>query len=773
MEDDLDIYAGDLDVPSCSTLSNAVLRDVRTVRLRSPQDPGFLALSSHPGGVASPSERLSGAALVPSASDPGVARIVSLVHLSCSAADREFVSRFPVPGMPERMRLGGDLDLGGFGLPNTGFVTGVDTDGDGFVNQGPVLIGPPAAGAWADSDGDGTPDVQAGFLPVTVAHDLHVRGALFVGPGPFPFDATSEARNLQPGSILVSSPLEDSAGVATPVEDRGSVVLHGQRVQITAFWTDADARLKSAGAFSHVAHAPDGVSVDPWPTEPMVQALEVSAPTALGGVGVFTREDAGAVGGEMDGLVDVYALGAFTGGGDVVRVRSKSDGSDVAVSAEGADSSVVVVTRGDMSAPGAAAGGVRVLAEGVNSRVLVETSGANSFIDQHVVASGTALGADGALRLRTSGADAAIVVSTDGTGSPVDVLTAADESPVRLVTDGGTFAAHADDTDSGGAGVLLLSKAANVRGRAQGDVELSAGAAFKVEAASSEVDIAGDTTVDVGGNATVTVVGALDVDVTGEATVDSAARLALNTTSAALTEIDGGPLELNEGSARTTVVDGDPVEINHEASRTTRVDGGPLELNSDRTERTEIDGAPVEVNQGKTDTTSVQGSPLRLNAPNYAHVTRIDGSQVRINDAPAVGHSTVMRGDPLRLNDQVGGARRTYMAFYPQDLLLEENPAGTVVAAGMPLSNALGGASLLAGPDFAEPAVGSRGTCPDGTTAQDLIVPTGWSRDHFAATRTISITISLAGYRPATGSFTVNEPYTGWSVEADPATGTR
>ena len=184
-------------LPSCRDAAH--MGDVRTVALyRGTSDVALFAL-------ARPSfERLSGDALDGAA--PASARVVAIVHRSRSAAMRTVLHREPIPGFAELQRMETDIDAGGYGTVNSGFVAGVDTDGDGIVNQGTQVVGPPPAALW--TSGDAPPP---GYLPTTFHGDVHIRGALVVHDGEYPLrtDLAGEpgkAANFQPGTLVVSGP---------------------------------------------------------------------------------------------------------------------------------------------------------------------------------------------------------------------------------------------------------------------------------------------------------------------------------------------------------------------------------------------------------------------------------------------------------------------------------------------------------------------------------------------------------------------------------------
>ena len=186
------------DLEVCRT--SAVMGDVRTVALyRGTADAALLALSR-----ASTYERLSGADQ--DGDSPASARVVAIVHRSRSAAMRTVLHREPIPGFAELQRMETDIDAGGYGTVNSGFLAGVDTDGDGIINQGTQVVGPPASAHW--TSGDAPPP---GFVPTTFHGPVHFRGPVVIHDGEFPLRTDlagdpGKASNFQPGTLVVSGP---------------------------------------------------------------------------------------------------------------------------------------------------------------------------------------------------------------------------------------------------------------------------------------------------------------------------------------------------------------------------------------------------------------------------------------------------------------------------------------------------------------------------------------------------------------------------------------
>lgn len=105
--------------------------------------------------------------------DP-TARLVTVTSVGREEGLREVLHRADI-GIPEANRMETDIDVGGYGLLNVAYVTGIDEDGDGLIDRGVGLIGP-------QRDTDPETDGKRAH-PVTVYGDLHVRGAIHVGEG--------------------------------------------------------------------------------------------------------------------------------------------------------------------------------------------------------------------------------------------------------------------------------------------------------------------------------------------------------------------------------------------------------------------------------------------------------------------------------------------------------------------------------------------------------------------------------------------------------------
>ena len=192
-------------------------------------------------------------------------------------------------GIPEANRMETDIDFGTFGAVNVGYVSGIDADGDGVVDQGTVFVGPDPGQA----------------NPMVIHGDVVVTGGLQVGGG-------------------VVAPIVPVAGTGV-VQGPGGTA----RLQLAA-----GAQLAAGGA--RLAAGAGGVVAD-------AGAGDV---TLAGGGEVEIRSDGGRVGITADRVdvdygtrMDVEATGA-TGR---VLVRSGAAG---AVRLEGGPGTAVVAVEG-------------------------------------------------------------------------------------------------------------------------------------------------------------------------------------------------------------------------------------------------------------------------------------------------------------------------------------------------------------------------------------------------------------------------------------------
>ena len=133
-----------------------------------------------------------------------VARVVTVTIIDRDDALRNVLYRADI-GIPEANRMETDIDMGGYGLLNVAYVTGIDIDGDGLVDRGIGLMGPPNVDLGEDDD---DPRRKGHRNPVTVYGDLHVRGALHVGTGE---EGEVFATDIPAGSVWATGGMQAGA----------------------------------------------------------------------------------------------------------------------------------------------------------------------------------------------------------------------------------------------------------------------------------------------------------------------------------------------------------------------------------------------------------------------------------------------------------------------------------------------------------------------------------------------------------------------------------
>jgi len=125
-------------------------------------------LASGGAGTQRPSGARSG-------TESAKARVVMVASLSRESFLSDVLYRVDI-GIPEAQLMETDIDMGGFGLVNVTYGTGVDIDGDGLVDRGINLVGPGATPATI-----GLAGVAAREFPTRIHGDLHVTGNIKVG----------------------------------------------------------------------------------------------------------------------------------------------------------------------------------------------------------------------------------------------------------------------------------------------------------------------------------------------------------------------------------------------------------------------------------------------------------------------------------------------------------------------------------------------------------------------------------------------------------------
>ena len=119
-----------------------------------------------------------------SSDDPSAGRLVGLVRHTPHEQFHQVLHADNV-GVPRLNRMRTHLDLGGYGTPNSAFISAVDADGDGFVDSRLHIIGDTRE--LIDTDGDGDPSNDPGddpddaYRPIVIHGTVHVTGGLQVG----------------------------------------------------------------------------------------------------------------------------------------------------------------------------------------------------------------------------------------------------------------------------------------------------------------------------------------------------------------------------------------------------------------------------------------------------------------------------------------------------------------------------------------------------------------------------------------------------------------
>ena len=119
-----------------------------------------------------------------SSDDPSAGRLVGLVRHTPHEQFHQVLHADNV-GVPRLNRMRTHLDLGGYGTPNSAFISAVDADGDGLVDSRLHIIGDTRE--LIDADGDGDPSNDPGddpddaYRPIVIHGTVHVTGGLQVG----------------------------------------------------------------------------------------------------------------------------------------------------------------------------------------------------------------------------------------------------------------------------------------------------------------------------------------------------------------------------------------------------------------------------------------------------------------------------------------------------------------------------------------------------------------------------------------------------------------
>lgn len=149
------------------------------------------------------------------------ARVVTFAQLARDEALRDVLYRVDI-GIPVANRMETDIDMGGYGVVNMAYLSGVDEDGDGLVDRGVGIVGPGAV-----NPADRTQ------WPTTVYGDLHVTGALKVGGADF-----ADFADFESGDVYVGRALQvgeaSGGGFDTALEQGHLLVQQGVQVGVLA-----------------------------------------------------------------------------------------------------------------------------------------------------------------------------------------------------------------------------------------------------------------------------------------------------------------------------------------------------------------------------------------------------------------------------------------------------------------------------------------------------------------------------------------------------------
>ena len=652
-------------------------------------------------------ERFSGQP-VTNANAPHAARVVSVIEKSRTAGLRDLFFRTAIPGMPERQRMEADIDMGAYGVANVGFITGVDTDGDGLVNQGVQIIGPhPSSrpsGCVVDSgdyrlgcpdSGTGAGTRQANLVPTTFHGDVHIRGALVITDPEtdFPQSTAATADNFPAGSLVVAGPtffgprdpadlLALSAGSTGPpselnVEAPRTVVAVAAGVTTTT--TTSRRVFRSAGALragdvdnlAAPSAGPDAIHLDTG-----VFHLTAEADARTHGRPAILIEAGPDATGNAGGTTAMLFRNRSTRGD--MRIFARGAGQGIHLRSDGANAPVQVGTTG-------AASHLRLDVSGAGSHAALR---ARSPASRLYLGTGPGHATDlygrpgtsaGGMTIETSAPATRLLVSTRGAGSPLSLWTHDANSPLTVET---RQANSPLEVETDGASSPL-----EVQTQADGSL-------LRLRTAG---------------------VGSPAILVAGGASSDATVR-ALGGGSAVVRSdhADGGVQVFARRGGRVDVFAGNRLPATPPAGRVSLY--------------TLAAGANVSVGP--------------VNAGSVLDLDRLDLAQAdtmsRSNTAtPATFHSlqgvfrSILPQHSVQLAQTTGGRPRV--------------TGGRAALAPFPADSAL---------------------CPTGFALQSFLVPEAWWRNQFAASIDRTITFTVPGHGTASSTFTTHEPYTGWSLDS-------
>ena len=877
-----------LGLPLCA--SDAVFRDVRTVAIRQGTSDAVVAAFARPASASGQLfERLSGQSLVGDAPPSG--RVVALVHRSRSASLRNVLHREAIAGFPELQRMEADVDFGAYGGVNLGYLAGVDTDGDGLVNQGVQIIGPPPPDRWVDGL-----DPQLGYLPTTFHGPVHFRGPVVIHDGEYPLRGDTRTGgtderwdNFMSSTLVVSGPTFLDPDPARLLDDATSSVGPVVRTSIdgTTDWSladpvvDVDDRLFGPGSLraratsdplllapaqlGSISLLAGSVSLGAFaePSDPQLPLLAPSTVDVAAGVpSAYLYPGTGLPGDELRGgrssvaartlaaldTVDPRAaLELFTAGDNAaVVVSTEGRNAALVVGSSAANSPVTVVTFGAESPVQVATASddsdVQITSQGNDSRIWLRTLLAKSPIllasaDAHSPVLVATVGAGSSIDVVTAQPDAPVAVAgayapfvlatAAGTGAPSTPL--APPPPPREVPSAATAAALVDvgawsASTTGRTALAVHTEAAlsalDVFTRSP-DSPVAVAAAWNDPAAkasesldASFLDVGVWTTPTVATNPTRALAlhtedVASHIDIYSRAPTSRIAVAAARAAGHASGESGVSSLDLASwgtaasppGVAVHTEAPGSPVYVYTKDSSSKIVvaaahpsgkppvgltpgslDIGTWAGTADLAVHTEgassdIDlftknaGARIAVAQG-----SSSGAQSNSGYAPPSDPRRTVGLQLSTHSADGdINISTASTGSDIVVetvqaasividSQRDSEALPTLAGVHtdPDDFYFR-NPA--VHIDELSFASALGGTAFpyLPTHDVNDQAEGSAPPCPPGVSSRSIAIPTGWSRSKFAATRAITVSVTVPGHGTQTSTFTVNEPYTGWS----------
>ena len=690
------------------------------------------------GAAGALQEMLSGQPIT-NANAPHAARVVSVIHKSRTAALRDVLYRSAIPGMPERQRMQADLDMGAYGISNAGFITGVDTDGDGVVNQGVQIIGPHTPSAphgctenATDYRLDCTGGTQQPNLVATTFHGpVHIRGGPLVitdADTDFPQDPANVGNNFPPASLVVAGAtflgprdpgdLLDPAWARASVAGTAEVNVEAPRGKASDSQPVVNRRVyRSAGAL-RIDEDSDVVHVD-------TGAFHVAADQSSAGhqrPPILLEAGSDATGRDPAAHVD------YPGGG-AIQLIARADGAAGATTAAGPSGGVSIRATGTesdttMMATGASGHAV-VAAAGAGGRFALRGESATStgYIGVGAGRAGAfdrPVTAAGGLAIETTGDSTPVIFNTRGANSSMLIFTSGASSPIHAETrrPDSSFSV-ATRGDRSGLSLRTRGAAAALTAATYG-----AGSLLRTRTYGATSPINFEARGD-GSNLTVQTRGAnsnLSLLTAGATSTLSARTWGASSPLTVETVNTDSLLHLQTQRARSSLFITAAGDASHMGVRTHGA-------NSTFQIYTNGGTSPLQIfTRGASSpmTVQTQGNTSNLNVGVLAGSAELNLNRLSLPDADTTSQGLTL--DAIYRNLYNANSVRTAGNTWP-------------------------------------PAT----TCPGGFTAVDFLVPTGWSRANFAATLDRTLVFRVPGHGSSTATFSTHEPYTGWSI--NPTTG--